>query len=282
MNHLSVGKSQSFHRSFSSIRWVRLFSFVVNFRTDAKRRRVSILGTALENLRRLPQFARSIMTLHKAISDYEPDIILNFFEPLAAICAALRPSRPRMVCIGHQYLLLHPEFPFPEMSWIARWAMLLFIRLCAMGADLRLGLSFRKMPSLPQKKLMVVPPLLRKEIKEMTPVTEDFILAYVLNDGYANDLAAQQCRIPDVRICGFWDRKDAEEVTHLQENLLFCKLNDVAFSTAAVRFMSTAGFESVCEAMYLGNLFMMPASRQIGQHAMQWMPSPVPESGVRF
>ncbi len=268
-----VGKSQSrsIPRFFIDRMGSPVFSFdSPNFRTDAKRRGVSILGTALENLRRLPRFARSITTLHKAISDCKPDIIVNFFEPLAAIYGALRPSRPRMVCIGHQYLLLHPEFPFPQMSRIGRWAMLLFIRLCAMGADLRLGLSFRKMPSLPQKRLMVVPPLLRKEIKEMTPVTEDFILAYVLNDGYANDLAAQQCRIPDVRICGFWDRRDAEEVTHLQENLVFCKLNDVAFLDSMRRcrgLMSTAGFESVCEAMYLGKpVYMMPANRQIEQH----------------
>jgi uncharacterized protein (TIGR00661 family) len=267
-----VGKSQS--RSIPRFFIDRIGSSVFffdspNFRTDSKRKGVSILGTALENVRRLPRFARSITTLHKAISDCKPDIIVNFFEPLAAIHGALRPSRPRMVCIGHQYLLLHPEFPFPQMSRIGRWAMLLFIRLCAMGADLRLALSFRKLRSLPQKRLMVVPPLLRKEIKEMTPVTEDFILAYVLNDGYANDLAAQQCRIPDVRIRGFWDRGDAEEVTHLQENLVFCKLNDVAFldSMRCCRgFMSTAGFESVCEAMYLGKpVYMMPANRQIEQ-----------------
>ena len=269
--HVGKSESRSIPRFFIDCMGSPVFSFdSPNFRTDAKRRGVSMLGTGLENVRRLPRFARSIVTLHKAISDCKPDIIVNFFEPLAAIYAALRPSRPRMVCIGHQYLLLHPEFPFPEMSRIGHWAMLLFIKLCGMGADLRLGLSFRKMPSLPQKKLMVVPPLLRKEIKEMTPVTGDFILAYVLNDGYANDLAAQLCRFPDVMICGFWDRRDAEEFTHLRENLVFRKLNDVAFLDAmrcCRGLMSTAGFESVCEAMYLGKpVYMMPASRQIEQH----------------
>jgi uncharacterized protein (TIGR00661 family) len=267
-----VGKSQSrsIPRFFIDRMGSPVFSFdSPNFRTDSKRRGVSILGTTLENVRRLPRFARSITTLHKAISDCKPHIIVNFFEPLAAIYGAVRPSRPRMVCIGHQYLLLHPEFPFPQMSRIGRWAMLLFIRICAMGADLRLGLSFRRMPSLPQKRLRVVPPLLRKEVREMTPITEDFILAYVLNDGYANDLAAQQRRIPDVKIHGFWDRRDAEEVTHLQDNLVFHKLNDVAFVDSMRRckgLMSTAGFESVCEAMYLGKpVYMLPANRQIEQ-----------------
>lgn len=46
--------------------------------------------------------------------------------------------------------------------------------------------------------------------------------------------------------------------------------NDVAFLDAmrcCRGLMSTAGFESVCEAMYLGKpVYMMPANRQIEQH----------------
>jgi uncharacterized protein (TIGR00661 family) len=103
----------------------------------------------------------------------------------------------------------------------------------------------------------------------MVPVTEDFILAYVLNDGYADDLAAQQRRHPSVKIMGFWDRKTAGDVTHLQKNVTFHQLDDVAFLDAMRRcrgFISTAGFESVCEAMYLGKpVYMMPANRQIEQ-----------------
>jgi uncharacterized protein (TIGR00661 family) len=175
-----------------------------------------------------------------------------------------------MVCIAHQYLLLHPGFIFPKMNTLARVAMLCFIRLCAMGADRLLALSFRKMPDLPERRIAVVPPLLRREIREMKPVTEDFVLAYVVNDGYARDLAAQQRRHPQVGIVGFWDRKGAPEVTQLQENLVFRQLNDVAFLEAMSRcrgLMTTAGFESVCEAMYPGKpVYMMPAGRQMEQH----------------
>jgi uncharacterized protein (TIGR00661 family) len=147
--------------------------------------------------------------------------------------------------------------------------MLLFVRLCGLGADLRLALSFRKMPDVKRHKLVVVPPLLRRELKNLNPVAEDFLLVYVLNDGYANDLAAKQCRCPDVKIRGFWDRKGAPKVTQVQENLLFHQLDDVAFLEAMSRcrgLMCTAGFESVCEAMYLGKpVYMMPAGRQMEQ-----------------
>jgi len=240
-----------------------------NFKTDPDRRGVSILGTALENLRRLPLFVRSMKQIHRAIHFYKPDVVVNFFEILIALYGAFCPSAPRMVCIGHQYLMLHPQFVFPPLHPLAKWGMLLYVRLCAMGAGLRLALSFRKMPDVKSRNLVVVPPLLRGELKTLNPVTEDFILVYVLNDGYANDLAAKQCRCPELKICGFWDRKDAAKVTQVQENLVFHQLDDIAFLEAMSRcrgLMCTAGFESVCEAMYLGKpVYMMPAGRQMEQ-----------------
>ena len=241
-----------------------------NFKTDLQHRGISIFDTALDNLKRLPLFAQSLRTLHRAVCFHKPDVIVNFFDPLAAIYGAIYSPKPKMVCIAHQYLSLHPDFFFPKMNSTARVAMMSFIRLCAMGADRVLALSFREMPDRAEQGLVVVPPLLRGEIKGMKPVTEDFILAYVVNDGYARDLAAQQRLHPEVRIVGFWDRKGASEVTELQENMIFRQLNDVAFLEAMSRcrgLMTTAGFESVCEAMYLGKpVYMMPASRQMEQH----------------
>lgn len=219
-----------------------------NFKTDPDRRGINMVGTALENIKRLPLFARSIRKLHRTIRSYQPDILVNFFESLIAIYVAFCPSKPRMVCIGHQYLMLHPQFVFPELNALAKWAMLLFVRLCGLGADLRLALSFRKLPGVKHHKLVVVPPLLRSELKNLNPVTEDFLLVYVLNDGYANDLAAKQCRCPEVKICGFWDRKGVAKVTQVQENMFFHQLDDVAFLEAMSRcrgLMCTAGFESV-------------------------------------
>jgi len=267
-----VGKSQSrtIPRFFIDRIGAPVFSFdSPNFKTDPDRRGVSIVGTALENIRRLPLFARSIRTLHRAVRFYRPDVVVNFFESLIAVYAAFCPSTPRVVCVGHQYLMLHPQFVFPELSTLAKCAMLLYVRLCAMGSGLRLALSFRKMPDVKRHKLVVVPPLLRSELKSLNPVTEDFLLVYVLNDGYANDLAAKQCRCPEVKICGFWDRKGAPKVTQVRENLVFHQLDDVAFLEAMSRcrgLMCTAGFESVCEAMYLGKpVYMMPAGRQMEQ-----------------
>jgi uncharacterized protein (TIGR00661 family) len=268
-----VGRSKS--RAIPQFFLDRMASPVVpydspNFKTDPARRGISIFGTALENFKGLPRFARSLRTLHRIVRSSNPDVLVNFFDPLAAIYGAICRSKPKMISIAHQYLLLHPGFVFPKLNLMGKLAMLVFIRLCTLGSDRTLALSFKQMRDAGRRNLLVVPPLLRHEIKEMAPVTEDFILAYVLNDGYAQDLAERQRRCPDVRIVGFWDRKGAPEVTELQENVIFRRLNDTAFLDAMNRckgLMTTAGFESVCEAMYLGKpVYMMPANRQIEQH----------------
>ena len=61
----------------------------------------------------------------------------------------------------------------------------------------------------------------------------------------------------------FWDRWEEEPVKKVDETLSFYQLDDVEFlrQMAGCRaYASTAGFESVCEAMYLGKpLMMVPA-----------------------
>jgi uncharacterized protein (TIGR00661 family) len=241
-----------------------------NFQLDTKRRGVSIFGTFVHNLKHLPVFMKSLLSLRRSVRQFQPDLIVNFYDPLAAIYAALWRPKTKMVCIAHQYLMRHPKFVFPKGKRFARWAMLFFTWVCAWGADKCLALSFRWMPDMPKYNLMVVPPLLRAEITKLKPSTENFILSYVLNDGYANDIVAEQQHYPDLKILGFWDRLDCLGITRLQANLEFRPLDDVAFLDAMRRcrgLVSTAGFESICEAMYLGKpVFMIPVKHQIEQH----------------
>jgi uncharacterized protein (TIGR00661 family) len=241
-----------------------------NFKPDSRRKGVSILGTFLENVRRFPSFLRSMRCLHHALRSHQPDVVVNFYDIMAAIYCALWRPKPKMICIAHQYLMLHPDFVFPKGKRIAIRAMLLYSRVCAWGADSRAALSFRKMEDLPEQKLVVMPPLLRAELRRLRPSQEDFILVYVLNDGYAENLAEAHLAHPELKILGFWDRNGAPETMTYRENLVFRQLDDVAFLDAMSRckgLVSTAGFESVCEAMYLGKpVYMVPTGHQIEQH----------------
>ena len=70
----------------------------------------------------------------------------------------------------------------------------------------------------------------------------------------------------------FWDRRGADRVTRVDSTLEFHRIDDRSFllSLATCRaYATTAGFESVCEAMYLGKpILMVPA--HIEQDCNAW------------
>ncbi|MGE9295611.1 MAG: glycosyltransferase family protein [Puniceicoccales bacterium] len=152
---------------------------------------------------------------------------------------------------------------------IDRSLLLFNNRLTAFGAEKLLALSFREMDDLPDRKIFVMPPLLREEVLQSEPSAGDFILLYILNDGYAEEVANWQKKNPEVVIHGFWDRPGAEETEEFQPNLFFHKLSGPKFLKRMAEcraFVSTAGFESICEAMYLDKPVMM---RPTGGHFEQ-------------
>lgn len=165
-----------------------------------------------------------------------------------------RPSVP-YVCIGHQYLFLHREFEFPEKDVVQLFMLRLFTRMTSLKAKKRLALSFRKMPEDRENNLVVVPPLLRQEVIAIRPETGNYIHGYMVNAGFSDSVKAFHSVHPEVPLHFFWDKADTEEVTRMDETLSFHQLDDVKFLNymAGCRaYASTAGFESICEAMYLG------------------------------
>lgn len=238
------------------VRMFRSPTFVV----DANRRGILIGPTIWRNLLRLPLYLKSFFIIRRQVRRAKPDVIVNFYELLAGLSFVFKPKGARLICVGHQYLLHHPDFEFPPGQRVDRSLLLFNNRLTAFGADKLLALSFRDMPDLPEKRIFVMPPLLREEVLALDPSPGDFILLYILNDGYAEEVAAWQRRHPGVVIHGFWDRPGAEEVEEFQPNLFFHRLSGSKFlekMAGCQGYVSTAGFESICEAMFLDKPVMM-------------------------
>ena len=85
----------------------------------------------------------------------------------------------------------------------------------------------------------------------------------MVNSGFADSVESFHAKHPEIPLTFFWDRSDAEEVTQIDETLSFHQIDDVKFLNAMAgcrAYASTAGFESICEAMYLGKpVLMVPA-----------------------
>ncbi|MGE9295612.1 MAG: hypothetical protein ACQKBV_04930 [Puniceicoccales bacterium] len=95
----------------SPIRMFRSPTFVV----DANRRGILIGPTIFKNLLRLPLYIKSFFVIRRRIRRAKPDVIVNFYELLAGLSFMFfRPKKSKIMCVGHQYLLHHPDFEFPE------------------------------------------------------------------------------------------------------------------------------------------------------------------------
>jgi uncharacterized protein (TIGR00661 family) len=91
----------------------------------------------------------------------------------------------------------------------------------------------------------------------------------MLNSGYSEEVIKWHKAHPNIELHFFWDQKDAVEDTKIHNNLTFHKINDTKFIQYLKdcnAFASTAGFESVCEAMYLGKpILMIPTAGHFEQ-----------------
>ncbi len=234
-----------------------------NFRPGQANRRSRLAGSVLYNVARLPLYARSTAYVRRQIKESGADLVVNFYELVTGLAYLFLPPDVPQVSIGHQYLFLHHDFRFPHTSRAALWGLNFFTRLTSVGACRRLALSFRPMPDDSRHRLAVVPPLLREEVMRQQPVAGNYIHGYMVNDGFAADVEAWHSAHPDVALRFFWDRKGAPPVKRVDPTLAYYALDDRAFlqQMAGCRaYASTAGFESVCEAMLLGKpILMVPA-----------------------
>ena len=94
----------------------------------------------------------------------------------------------------------------------------------------KLALSFYPAASRPERRLFVCPPLLRREVFELPQDSPGrFLLAYVLNQGYAADVLRWHTVFPDVELHCFCEKPKVEPVWRYDSTLCFHKLDGAKF-----------------------------------------------------
>jgi len=242
-----------------------------SFVPDRDDRSVRLGTTLVHELIRTPAFLDGLAAIDDAVERHDPDVIVNFFEPLGGLYAVrYRPETP-IVAVAHQYMFHHPAYEFPPGRRVQRWAARAFASVTAWGASRRLALSLYPAPDRRADDLVVLPPLLREAVfRQPTERTAPFFLVYILNSGYADEIIQWHEQHPDVRLHCFWDRPDAAAVEHYDDTLTFHQLDDEKFLSLMARcrgLVSTAGFESIAEAMFLGKpVQVVPVEGHYEQH----------------
>ncbi len=226
---------------------------------NASGKGLSLNKTIKENLLKTPQFVKSLNKMQDWVSDYKPDLVINFYDFLCGLHQlTFRRSAPPMVCIGHQYLLLHPEFEFPDGQWFDRALININSFITSIRAKKLLALSFSPIEN--KKKIVSIPPLIRKEVLTGNTGMHNFYLAYLTNTGLLTELKTWHENHQNIEIHCFVKIEQEDEVKQIHKNLFVHKLNSSKFlrlMANAKGLITTAGFESVCEAIYFNKPVMM-------------------------
>ena len=240
-----------------------------NFITDGKMKGIRIWPSIYKNVFLLKRFLRSIKLVHSTIKKHQPDLIINFYEPIIGLSQIFQKTLCPIICVGHQYIYHHSEFQFPGGFTLDRISLKYFTALTAIGSYKQLAISFYPMTNNDERTIKVIPPLLRKEVFSQSVSTNEYLLIYLLNKGYIEEIISWHEKHPEIELHCFTDHAIIGEIMEFDKTLCFHKLNDKKFlhlMAGSKGFITTAGFESVCEAMYLGKpVFMVPVAGHFEQ-----------------
>ena len=161
-----------------------------NFLPTTDNKRVNLKKSLAYNLLKLPEYFRSMYYINQRIKETGAEVVINFYELLTGLTYAFfRPSVP-YICMGHQYLFLHRDFQFPDKSPVQLWMLRFFTRMTALRSSKKLALSFREMERDDEHQIVVVPPLIRREITAIQPEEGNYIHGYMVNAGFADTVDA--------------------------------------------------------------------------------------------
>ncbi|HJV78497.1 MAG TPA: glycosyltransferase family protein [Paludibacter sp.] len=231
-----------------------------NFLPTPKGKHSPLLISILYNLLLLPVYISSMLTIRRAINELEPDVVINFYELMCGATYGIFNPKPPMINVAHQYYFLTPDFRYNGNSPREFKLLNFYSRLTALNAYKILALSFRKDENLYYGNIAIVPPLLRQEVLRKETKDGDYIHGYMLNSGYASELAQWSLSRPGQLLHFFWDKKKVQKTESLTPALTMHQLSDtlfLEFMAGSKAYATTGGFESVCEAMYMQKPVLM-------------------------
>ncbi len=240
-------------------------------------KRVSYFRTILSNLspKSIVRFLKSLRKIDKILSDDCSDLVINFYEPLFGIYPLFYKRKFKIVSIAHQFVSLNSDSVYIKET-PGSYFIKLLSKLISVKSDLIVVLSLYPYYSR-NKRIRVIAPLLREEIIQSKPTDDNFILCYILNRGFANDIVKWHSLNPDVTIHLFWDNFDEKDNLIVDNNLYFHHINNDKFIDKLRRcsgVITTAGFETVCEAVYLNKpVLMIPThiEQEANANEFQWL-----------
>jgi uncharacterized protein (TIGR00661 family) len=238
-----------------------------NFIRDKENKSIRILPSLFYNLFRCGRYFRSIRNIHHSITELKPDLIISFYEPLTGLYRFFYRSHIPCISVAHQFATKYTDY-ISGGSMAEVFAIRLLTTISAYGSEKLFCIYPEEKMADTEQKIVFIPPLIRKEIKQATISDNESIACYLLNSGYKSELIDWHKSRPEVIIHCFTD--DIDEPEENYGNLFFHRIEGnsyVKHLASCKALATTAGYESVCEAMFLGKaVLMVPVKNHYEQH----------------
>ena len=228
------------------------------FKIDKEGQGISISKSLLSSFLNSPRYLGSVKKIRKVVKESRPDALISFYEPLVGLYLRLHRDKRPSFFIGHQYFMNHPAFNSYFKSPLIKKTFEIYNNFTAPKKGIKLALSFSEELDYPEKNLFVCPPLIRKAVKT-SGQDGNFYLLYLLNHGYSEKIISWSRNNPGIKIEAFRRQPEKEEEV-ISEDLSFHNLSGekfLNFLKNCQAYISTAGFDSIAEAAYLGKKIMM-------------------------
>lgn len=226
-----------------------------NFLIDEKGKGIKVTKSLWHSFLNLPKYISFSIRLAKRVNRINADLVVNFYEPLLGLSQFFKKIHAPIVSLAHQFFSLHPNFEMPSKPRFDKNGLKVLSYISGKGSEYKLALSFYEFENCEQRRIKVVPPLLRPAIFQLESKDQGYFLVYLLNKGYAQEIIDWQKENPEIRIEVFWDDFSKPKKWNPQKNLRFNHLDAHLFlekMASCTSLISTAGFESVSEALLLG------------------------------
>lgn len=151
----------------------------------------------LTSLFRVFSLFYSIWFVHHQIKKARVDKVVNFYDMTVGLVYLLSSCATPYICIGYQYLFLHNGYVFPFKGACKIGILRFATRLTSIRSKERIALSFRRLWNDRRNRILVVPPLIRKDVILCQGKPKNDLLIYLTDNQYINEINSYHMAHPD-------------------------------------------------------------------------------------